>query len=446
MESSSLGCVQQHAVRHRVGWCRVLFLASLCTAAAVLGYMAYHYMQDAEEDLATSQFEALADRALTDAVSIFREMRLSLSSLATMLGQWQPNATDYPFVTFPGFVEIAEDLHQAAGGERMGWVPLVSTDQLPQWEEFALAHFERERQPPWPHQVWSINATTGQPYHDDANAGSQWNATYPHLKAPLFHAEDPTNVLLMLNFLADEHRGGRALEGILDCVQEHRAAGTLERSTCGTTTPMAVYSATDVGPGAGLFVPVFPRHNPDTLTGFVGGTVLFDKVLENAFAETVSGIEYVLSTNRPQATFTYQVVDGIAHPVGYSSPVQDDAMSSSSRPLGRCRYLTQGPDYGGKNSTDYKLCLYPTPDFLNTYSTSNPRTASILAVLVIFVTSLFFWCYDLLVRREFSHKKELLEAKRRFMRFVSHEVRTPLNSVCMGLAGECVCERGRTLL
>ncbi|KAL3940762.1 MAG: hypothetical protein SGARI_000848 [Bacillariaceae sp.] len=59
--------------------------------------------------------------------------------------------------------------------------------------------------------------------------------------------------------------------------------------------------------------------------------------------------------------------------------------------------------------------------------------ATIGAVCIILVTSLMFLAYDLFVRREFNARKELLEAKRQFCRFVSHEVRTPLNSVYMGL-------------
>jgi len=54
-------------------------------------------------------------------------------------------------------------------------------------------------------------------------------------------------------------------------------------------------------------------------------------------------------------------------------------------------------------------------------------------VAIILITSLFFFLYDFFVRQEFSAKKEMLEARRRFVRFVSHEVRTPLNSVVMAL-------------
>lgn len=59
--------------------------------------------------------------------------------------------------------------------------------------------------------------------------------------------------------------------------------------------------------------------------------------------------------------------------------------------------------------------------------------ATVGAVCIMIFTSLLFFLYDFYVRREFNAKKHLLEAKRKFVRFVSHEVRTPLNTVCMGL-------------
>jgi signal transduction histidine kinase len=55
------------------------------------------------------------------------------------------------------------------------------------------------------------------------------------------------------------------------------------------------------------------------------------------------------------------------------------------------------------------------------------------AVCIIVFTSLLFFLYDFFVRQEFNEKRSVLEAKRQFVRYVSHEVRTPLNSVCMGL-------------
>jgi signal transduction histidine kinase len=41
--------------------------------------------------------------------------------------------------------------------------------------------------------------------------------------------------------------------------------------------------------------------------------------------------------------------------------------------------------------------------------------------------------YDSFVRQDIQQKQALLKAKRQFVRFISHEVRTPLNAVSMGL-------------
>ena len=94
--------------------------------------------------------------------------------------------------------------------------------------------------------------------------------------------------------------------------------------------------------------------------------------------------------------------------------------------------LTPGELFSN-TSVIYKLELYPTDEFFETYETRNPRVATIGAVCIIAFMAGLFFLYDFCVRKEFDARKELLEAKRQFVRFVSHEVRTPLNTVCMGL-------------
>jgi signal transduction histidine kinase len=84
-------------------------------------------------------------------------------------------------------------------------------------------------------------------------------------------------------------------------------------------------------------------------------------------------------------------------------------------------------------SAVYTLTLYPTEELFDVYSTTNPAVATVGAVLIVLFTSFVFLLYDLFVRQAFNEKDSVLNAKRQFMCFVSHEVRTPLNSVCMGL-------------
>eukprot|EP00977_Amphora_coffeiformis_P024285 scaffold15349_cov89-Amphora_coffeaeformis.AAC.1 len=79
------------------------------------------------------------------------------------------------------------------------------------------------------------------------------------------------------------------------------------------------------------------------------------------------------------------------------------------------------------------MTLYPNRDFFGMYSTENPAIAVIGCLCIILVTSTLFFLYDMFVRKEFHKKKVIFQAKRRFVRYVSHEVRTPLNAVCLGL-------------
>lgn len=91
------------------------------------------------------------------------------------------------------------------------------------------------------------------------------------------------------------------------------------------------------------------------------------------------------------------------------------------------------PDTMAAGSAKYTTTCYPSDVFVESYSSQKPLWVSLSAAgIIVFVSALFF-IYDRCVRQEFDAKKDLLEAKRQFVRFVSHEVRTPLNSVSMGL-------------
>jgi hypothetical protein len=78
-------------------------------------------------------------------------------------------------------------------------------------------------------------------------------------------------------------------------------------------------------------------------------------------------------------------------------------------------------------SPEYRICVYPNSDFAEMYETNNPKLATIgSAVLVVVLTSMFFFFYDRLVRKQVNHQASLLQAKRQFMRFVRYVVSTGL--------------------
>jgi hypothetical protein len=76
------------------------------------------------------------------------------------------------------------------------------------------------------------------------------------------------------------------------------------------------------------------------------------------------------------------------------------------------------PGMFSEKSPTYTLTLYPTDEFFEVYSTSNPVVATVGSVCIIVFTSLLFLIYDFFVRQESHHKLVILEAKRQFIRFV----------------------------
>jgi len=421
----------------RVGCGRFSFMLSLVCAATGLGALSYHMAKSSEVDLATRQFESLADRALTEAVGSFHRKRLSLLTMASVVSQLQPNASDYPFVAFPHFEEMATDLLRATGGESdMGYIPFVDAKVRAEWEEFAYDYYFKQRDPPFTGNktatgvspfgrgIWAYNDSN--PYSDEAryhdvNGTIPYeNTPFPSLLTPVFQLAEGENMALMNNM---HSRASRAItvDGMLECVEQYKAAGkTFAKSPgiCGSISGFlkSLKYRDQRGPSSILYQPLFPKNNPDECVGFIGSSVLFDEILEFSFPDVVSGVECVISNDN--LAFAYMIEDGMPVPVGFT-----DRFSNTTDSNKVCRRLTdQQGMYGGINSMDYTLCLYSTDEFVAVYSTNNPVSATIGSVLIIFFTSVVFFVYDAIVRREFCNKKELLEAKRQFMRFVSHEV------------------------
>ncbi len=106
---------------------------------------------------------------------------------------------------------------------------------------------------------------------------------------------------------------------------------------------------------------------------------------------------------------------------------------TSDGEMGHHGHEMHSSEMHGNSTFSITLKIYPTEAFMKTYRTNNPLIATIIIVCMMFILTVVFCMYDWYVRNEFHFKNELLEAKRNFIRFVSHEVRSPLNAVCMGL-------------
>ena len=152
-------------------------------------------------------------------------------------------------------------------------------------------------------------------------------------------------------------------------------------------------------------------------------------VLSGLFEQDINGIYCVIERSVDGVyvdAFTFEIVNGEPSFVGQGNLPAIEWKENS-------RIGLVDPDNLLPGASDYTLVLYSTDEFYETYETNNPKVATFGALAIMSFTVLVFLLYDKLQRKEVRHKESVLDAQRQFMRFVSHEVRTPLNTVCMGL-------------
>jgi len=185
----------------------------------------------------------------------------------------------------------------------------------------------------------------------------------------------------------------------------------------------------------------------NTLGAYLALTIYWRDHLRDLLPTGSAGVT-VNFENECAIPFTYEITGPVAKYLGtgyFNSTYEGDEDLKIELDL------MEVWSYGIKNTTytgipinqdvcPFKLKIYPAETSFELLKASADNTVYVVLVLVLSVavltiafTLLFFFLYDRLVRNEITSKIGLLDAKRNFVRFVSHEVRTPLNTVCMGL-------------
>lgn len=220
---------------------------------------------------------------------------------------------------------------------------------------------------------------------------------------------------------------GKAVDYALDCVEERAQSDDPDSFMCQGLSPMEPSKAPheDLGMFGFVATPIYPANDKLTCVGFIFGLVYFSELLGEMYPKEVQGIDCVFSTDEQVFTYTVENGKGVWAGEGdWHNPDYDDFKYET---------LLVDPTTMSSTSKEYNCACYPNEDFVVIYQRGIPAIACAGAIAIIFFVSALFFLYDRCVSKEFDYRKDLLEAKRQFVRFVSHEVRTPLNSVGMGL-------------
>jgi len=311
----------------------------------------------------------------------------------------------------------------------------VKPSELSSFEDFAYNNFNEKGFPAstgmssFGKGIWNQDYTldtVDKRYHD-INGTSSFDSPYTILTPFLQYDSGPHQTLLQ-----NLHGGqvmGKAIDAVIECAeqqaqqQELLVDGVL---SCGNISPtIQPPPQFPQHPVSIIFEPIYPNSNKTTLVGLIANPMRWADLISDIFLIDATGVDIVIDLET--YVITYCIHDGIVSLRGWSD-LHDSKYSSK----GRSAELLVDGVFNNSRSRPV-MHLYPTDELYEEYSTANPLIATIGSVCIIAVTSLLFILYDFFVRSEFHQRTAVLEAKRRFVRYISHEVRTPLNAVCMGL-------------
>lgn len=437
---------------------RVIFVGFILLVAGVFGGVFYDMLRRSEALLACKQFTSVTEAAKRNIRNLAVNKLVHGSQImAKHVGWTYPNANeDWPYVWHKSYWDVMEEVLPTSVWNGVNLAPIVRPDQAKEFEDFAYekiaetfgedsemgatSHFGKGI---WVEDEKRVN-TTDNRYHDTTGVPLYPGSSYNYL-APRLQNGRVFSPYTMMNVHGFETQG-EALDAVMNCSiarkQNHLqypiegcvdSDGTIcppdpKHTRCNALGGMLPPSEDNERGVAGFVAtPIYPANDPFELVGFIFGIVDWVEVMTGIFPEDTIGIDCVFGCDSKQITFTLDkevgpkvLCEDDCHETKYDKFMKTTAIIDSN-------LLSEGSVY-------YSMTCYPNDEFFESYHSGNPTRVAIGSVGIILFTSMLFFLYDFFVRREFQHKKELFQAKRKFVRFVSHEVRTPMNSVCMGLS------------
>lgn len=330
MASSSSGsdtavsATKDEAPSRAVGYGRIIFIMFLAAMAALLGFLGFYFLSETETKLAEAEFITINERALNSAVGIAYRKLLGGDAMAAVISNALPDAEPWPFVFVPGYNEIVANVVPTSLSKGLNFAPIVLPEEAVAWETFAqnayndffgedlMGRTGASHEPgvsSFGFGMWAkdgkTNSSDGR-FHDTTGE-TPWESPNKILVPKMHHAFYNSNLLLFQAHFPKIH--GTTIDGVIECSKIRAESDDPKSIKCGTISDFAFSNSPGVGPGGLVIIPIYPANDPTTLTGFIIGFLNWNEVFLDIFADTVSGVHCVLSTQ--DQTYTYEIVNGL---------------------------------------------------------------------------------------------------------------------------------------
>lgn len=402
---------------------RVLVVICLLGATCLCSVYAYFVLANAETDSFKDQFQSVAAQILSAGQTRLYRLETSVDELSTMVGLYHPNATTWPMAYVRGYEKLYTLVVKSADLHDITTLPIVKPEEVENFEKYVVEAYENDPfLPPYIRpRSFDVGIITTGPngvYHDTTGESPYSNIS---LITPILNIGNITanSGFIMWNVFASTIDTGAAIEASYKCALEFHVP-------CAALGDIAERIPSRPGnPITSLVSAIYPLYNPEELVGFLLATISWNELFTLLVPDNVCGVDIVVSTGGK--SFTWSVCNGITSFSCEGDCHDEDFDSFEESSIFQLRRCVSEVLY------QYRVSIYPSQTFYNDYHTDTPWITAVLIIVIFLFTIIVFAWYDFFVKKESQERQQVLEAKRRFVRFVSHEIRTPLNTLTLGL-------------
>jgi hypothetical protein len=395
-----------------ISFLRILLLITIALAGIISGGLSYYLIRKYQVQYENTHFHTTIHDHFRSVESSFNLQLQANIQVATMLGWACPSAADWPNCAIPSreFVSLTTSLSSMSKIPLFVVSPIVRPDNRHSFEEFAMNYLKSDGG--YPNQTGWSNFGFG--IFDS-------NENFTHTQSP--NHTDPTtsahDILLPVLYsspmtagyiLANTYTGPvfkPSIDKVFDCL-DHSAG-----NNCSVITDFIPEQLSKV---SSIATPIFPANDPGAVVGFAGASFSWETFLSSSRAHDFQ-FQCSIKSNTSPTVRTYTIKNGVAHE---SSGINHYSSSTDNFWHQSKNSFILDPD--GIVSSDTKYTV--------TYYSSNDAPSKIFAVIacvscigITLLISIIFTGFNALMEREERETNLLLNSKRTFVRFVSHEIR-----------------------
>jgi hypothetical protein len=395
---------------------RALLLVSIALTGILSGGLSYYFIRKYQVTLYEEHFNGIAQDHFKEVKKSFQLQLQANLLLSTAMGWSCPSASDWPncAVSSRELLSLTNSLLNMSQMSMYSISPIVHPENRKSFEEFALEYYRTDGGYP-----------NGTGISDFGSEIFDYDASYNRIRSP--NHTDPTkskyDILVpvlytsapSLNyFLANSYTDPilkPTIDDILDCLNQS--------SQFHPSTPCSAISnflPSEMSKFSSIGTPIFPANSADTVVGIIGSLFSWETLLSTTAKQDFNLQCSIQSSSHPLVR-SYTIRNGIAQESNGIThlPVSEDHFWHQSK-----KSFLLDPEGILPSETTYTVTYFSSND---APSVCYAAVACMCCIAITLLISITFTFFNILISRAALETSMLLDSKRTYVRFVSHEIR-----------------------